>query len=201
MDILLNPNTAYLLLVSGVLLTLFAIVTPGTGFLEVGAFFSLALAGYAVYHLPVHVWALILLILSLVPFILAIRKERRALYLGLSIVGVVIGSAYMFKGEGNAPAVHPVLVSVVSLLMGGFLWLVVNKVLEALDIRPTHDLGVLEGQTGEAKTEIHDEGSVQVSGELWTARSENPIPAGTRIRVTKRDGFILQVEPVDHLNK
>ena len=40
--VLLNPNIAYLFLVSGVLLTFLALVTPGTGFLEVGAFFAMA---------------------------------------------------------------------------------------------------------------------------------------------------------------
>ena len=44
--VLLNPNIAYLFLAGGVLLTFFALVTPGTGFLEVGAFFLLALAGH-----------------------------------------------------------------------------------------------------------------------------------------------------------
>ena len=49
MDFLLDPNIAYLFLLAGVLLGLMAIITPGTGIFEVGAFFCLALAGYAVY--------------------------------------------------------------------------------------------------------------------------------------------------------
>ena len=51
MDFLLEPNIAYLILLGGILLSLMAIVTPGTGLFEVGAFFCLALAGYAVYNL------------------------------------------------------------------------------------------------------------------------------------------------------
>ena len=49
MDFLLEPNIAYLILLGGILLSLMAIVTPGTGLFEVGAFFCLALAGYAVF--------------------------------------------------------------------------------------------------------------------------------------------------------
>jgi len=52
------------------------------------------------------------------------------------------------------------------------------------------------GQVGEAKTRIHSEGSVQVSGELWSARSEKPIPTGSAVRVLAREGFILLVEKV-----
>jgi len=35
---------------------------------------------------------------------------------------------------------------------------------------------------------------VQVAGELWSARSEKPIAAGSPIRVVRRDGFVLIVE-------
>jgi len=194
-NILLNPNIAYLFLVSGVLLTFFALVTPGTGFLEVGAFFLMALAGYAIYFLPIHIWALVLLVISIVPFGMAIKATaRRGIYLGSSIVGVVIGSAYLFRGEGLAPAVNIWLVIIVSVLMSVFLWFVITKTLEALESRPSHDLGALVGKVGEAKTDIHDEGSAQISGELWTVRSDKPISAGTRVRVVERNGFILEVE-------
>ena len=194
-NILLNPNIAYLFLVSGVLLTFFALVTPGTGFLEVGAFFLMALAGYAIYFLPIHIWALVLLVISIVPFGMAIKATaRRGIYLGSSIVGVVIGSAYLFRGEGLAPAVNIWLVIIVSVLMSAFLWFVITKTFEALESRPSHDLGALVGKVGEAKTDIHDEGSAQISGELWTVRSDKPISAGTRVRVVERSGFVLEVE-------
>ena len=39
--------------------TLHSTSTPGTGLLEVGAFFALALAGYAVYNLNINFWAII----------------------------------------------------------------------------------------------------------------------------------------------
>ncbi len=66
--------------------------------------------------------------------------------------------------------------------------------MEATSARPTHDLAGLVGQIGEARTKINDEGSVLVAGELWSARSEKPIPAGSSIRVLRREGFILIVE-------
>ena len=64
----------------------------------------------------------------------------------------------------------------------------------ALHAPPTHDLGALIGQVGEAKTAVHEDGSVQVAGELWSARSNRPIPAGRQVKVVARDGFILDVE-------
>jgi membrane-bound serine protease (ClpP class) len=194
MNFLLDPNLAYLLLLAGTLLGLLALVTPGTGALEAGALFCLVLAGYAVTQLDFNLWALLLLILSIVPFVVAIRKPKRELYLALSILGLVVGSAYLFPGDGWIPAVNPILAVIASILYAGFLWLVIRKSMQVFLTPPTHDLGLLIGQMGEAKTRIHTEGSVQVGGELWSALSDNPIPAGTLVRVVRRDGFSLIVE-------
>ena len=195
MNILLDPNLAYLLLLVGTLLGLLALVTPGTGGLEIGSLFCLLLAGYAITQLDFNLWALILLILSVIPFVYAIRKPKRELYLAASILGLVVGSADLFLGEKWwIPGVNPILATVASLMYAAFVWLAVRKSLQALLAPPTHDLSALVGQVGEAKTRIHEEGSVQVAGELWSARSKSPIPAGRQVKVIARDGFILEVE-------
>lgn len=194
MDFLLDPNIAYLFLLAGLFLGLLAIITPGTGLLEVGAFFSLALAGYGVYNLSINLWALIILVLSIIPFVYAVRKPKRELYLGLSILGLVLGSVYLFASEGWQPAVNPILALVSSLLYASFMWLVIQKTLQAAHARPSHDLSLLIGQIGEAKTRIHQEGSVQINGELWSARSEKSITSGSSVKVVGREGFILVVE-------
>jgi membrane-bound ClpP family serine protease len=59
---------------------------------------------------------------------------------------------------------------------------------------PVHNPDALIGQIGEARTEIHAEGSVQAGGELWSARSEKPIKMGSAVRILGREGFVLVVE-------
>jgi membrane-bound serine protease (ClpP class) len=195
MEILLDPNIAYILLVLGSILLLMAIVTPGTHLMEGGAILLLALAGYAIYNLGFNLWALIVLVLSLVPFIYSIQKPKRELILALSLLGVIIGSVYLFPSKGWLPAVNPLVALVVSVLSAGFLWLAVRKGMQAHHARPLQDLSTLIGKTGQAKTRVEDDGSVQVAGELWSARSEKPIPAGSRVRVVSREGFVLIVTP------
>jgi membrane-bound serine protease (ClpP class) len=194
MDILLDPNIAYLILLAGLLLGMMAIVTPGTGLFEIGAFFGLALAGYAVYNLSFNGWALVVLALSIVPFVYAIQKPRRELFLGLAILLLVIGSVFLFVSENGRPAVNPLLAVTASALVAGFLWLAIRKTIQAMHIKPVHDLEALVGQIGETKTNVYQDGSVQVAGELWSARSAEPISVGSRIRVVCREGFILVVE-------
>jgi membrane-bound ClpP family serine protease len=194
MDFLLEPNVAYLILLGGVLLGLMAIVTPGTGLFEIGAFFCLALAGYAVYNLSINWWSLVILILSIAPFIYAIQKPKRELYLGISILLLVIGSVFLFAVDGWKPAVNPFVALITSGLLSVFLWIVVRKTTQAASARPAHDLETLIGASGEAKSKIYEEGSVYIAGEMWSAKSDNPIPAGSSIRVVRREGFILVVE-------
>ncbi len=196
-NFLLNPNLAYLFLVGGFAMALMAIFTPGTGLLELGAFFGLLLAGYGIYNLPINYWALAVLILGVLPFIWAVRKSGQLIYLGISIFALVLGSAFLFRGDiWWKPAVNPVLTLVTSILVGGFFWIVARKSLEADAAPLSHDLGVLIGAIGEAKTDIHHEGSAQVQGELWAVRSESPIPAGAAISVVTRAGFVLEVEEI-----
>jgi membrane-bound serine protease (ClpP class) len=195
MEILLDPNIAYILLVLGSILLLMAIVTPGTHLMEGGAILFLALAGYAIYNLGFNVWALIVLVISLVPFIYSIQKPKRELILALSLIGVIIGSVYLFPSNGFLPAVNPFLALIVSILSGGLLFLAVRKGIQAYHARPLQDLSTLIGKIGQTKTRVEDDGSVQVAGELWSARSEKPIPAGSRVRVVSREGFILLVTP------
>ena len=194
MDFLLDPNVAYLILLGGVLLAMLSLASPGTGLLEIGAFFCIALAGYAIYHLSFNWWALVLLGLSIVPFVYALQKPKREPFLVLSILLLIVGSVFMFPRAEGQETVSPLVAIIASGLVAGFLWIAVRKSVEAFSMRPTHDLTGLVGQIGEARTRVNDEGSVLVAGELWSARSEKPIPAGSSIRVLGREGFILIVE-------
>lgn len=196
-ELLVNPNVAYLLLVLGFVLAGMAIVSPGTGVLEIGAIFALLLAGWEVYQLGVNPWALVLMLLGIVPFVLAVRARGNRIYLGISFLMLVIGSWLLFPTQPWwQSAIDPLLFIIVSALTVGFLWVVTTKVVETEAMRPTHDLEALIGEIGEAKTAINDEGSVQVEGELWTARSPQPIPQGSQVRVVGREGFVLLVEPI-----
>jgi membrane-bound serine protease (ClpP class) len=197
MEFLFNPNIAYVLLVVGFVLTLLAILAPGTGMLEVGAFFCLALVAYAAYNIGFNPWALIVIVISLVPFVYATRKPKRGIWLGISLAAILISSLYLFTTEGWLPTVNPILALIISTVAGGFLWIAVSKTVKAHGMTPIHDLGTLIGQIGETRSRVHESGSAQVAGELWSVRSDKEIPAGKPVRVVGREGFILLVEKAD----
>ena len=194
-EYLLNPNLVYLFIIGGFSLAFLAVLAPGTGILEITALFVLILAGWGIFNLPINYWALALLIVGVIPPVIALRRTKKIYFLVIAVVALVVGSAFLLRGERwYSLAVDPGLAIVVSIITGGLFWIITQKTLEADAAPPSHDLSTLIGSVGEAKSNIHQEGSVQVNKELWTARSNDPIEAGAKVRVIDREGFILVVE-------
>jgi membrane-bound serine protease (ClpP class) len=196
MEFLLDPNIAYALIVACLLLGLIAVIVPGTGLPEVALAFCLVLAGYKVYRDGINVWAVAILALSIIPFLLAIRVKTtwRLFLLALTILLMIGGSLFLFTDGKGFPAVNPFLATVISLASGGLIWAVADRASAAMQRSPANNPDALIGQTGEARTDIHSDGSVQAGGELWSARSEKLIKAGSSVRILRREGFILVVE-------
>jgi len=196
MDILLNPNLVYLVLVFGFMLAILALVSPGTGALEAGAIVLIIAQGWQIAQMNFNWIALVVLIIGVFPLLWAMRKTQKWVYLVLSLVALTAGSTFLFVDESWRPVVHPALAVLVNLMVVGFFWIIVRKGLEALESVPSHSLESLIESIGEAKSRVYREGSVQVGGELWSAVSEKPIPAGARVIIKKRNGFTLEVEEV-----
>jgi membrane-bound ClpP family serine protease len=191
---LLDPNVAYLIIVGATFFVLVALAVPGTGIPELAALFAITISAYAVYNLFVNWWALALVLASLVPFFFAVRGPRREVWLVLSIVGLTVGSLFFFPGQDTPVSVNPVLALATSVIYALVLWILARKIVQSAQRTPIHSLSTLTDQRGEAKTMIRDEGAAQVGGELWSARSDELIPAGSAIKVVGRDGFVLIVE-------
>jgi membrane-bound serine protease (ClpP class) len=178
----------------------FAILTPGTGLFEAGAVVVIGLAAWRAVELSINVWALVVLALGLIPFIFAIRDKMRTLNLSLTLAALMIGSTFLFRAEEWwRPAVNPILVVITSVAAGGLLWLMTEKMLEAEHKTPSHSLEGLVGAVGEARTDISQEGSVYVRGEMWTAFSDTPIAEGSRVVVLDREGLLLRVKEIKEL--
>ena len=192
-----DPNIAYLLLVLTSLVMLASVLSPGTGFIELSALSLMVLTGWVIYNSSINPLALVLLIAGFVPFWLALRRSGKPWHLWAAIGLFVVGSSFLFtQPDSWLPAVNPVLGVGVSALVSLFLWWAARRTIEVLQSTPAHDLGVLIGAVGEARTEIFIEGTVYVHGEEWSAFSRVVIPAKARVRVLGRSGLILEVEQV-----
>jgi membrane-bound ClpP family serine protease len=195
-DFLINPNVSYVLMIIGFLVAVLAMFSPGTGILEVIGLGALALAGYGLASLPVNWWAFAIIAAAVLPFFFALRRRKLVLLLlGLAWLLFVAGSALLFRGEGWLPGANIWLILLLSSLLVGMSWLIATKTVQAMRARPSFDLDRLVGMTGQATTDIRGQGSVYVNGENWSATCKSFLPAGSSVRVLRRKGLVLEVEP------
>ncbi len=198
-ELLLNPNVAFIVLWAGITLALLAILTPGSIILEFGALILLIGAGISMFFLEINYWALGIMALGVFFFIVSIRYPKQWWFLAIAIACLVVGSMFLYREENWwDPAVNPFLALTVSGLSSVFFWIVSRKVMEARSVLPTHDMDNLIGAEGEAKSNIYRDGSVQIGSELWSAQSETRVHRGAQVRVIGMDGFILQVEQIEN---
>jgi len=196
MNPIIDPNIAYVLLVVGFVLSVLALLTPGTGIVEIIGLFSMILAGYGIISNPSNYWALLILI-PFFPLIFVYRKTKKDYYLIISIALLNIGSYMIFKSESGGFAVSPFIAIVVLLLNAPILWVVVKKIIEAIDKRPDFDPANIIGAIGEARTNIFPDGTAYVSGEEWSVRSGYKIDKGEKIKVVRKEGLVLWVEKIN----
>jgi membrane-bound ClpP family serine protease len=195
MNILLDPNISYLILVGGFLLAVLAMFAPGTGLLELGAVVAIISAGYFIANLPVNWWALAILIVGVFPFLIAVRQSRNIVFLVISIAAFIVGSVFLFRLDSGVPAVNPILATFVSILVIGFMWIITTRGMQALQLKPYNRSEKLLKQIGIARSDVYHSGTVYINNEEWSARSLEPISKGTKIKVTRQAGFTLEVEP------
>jgi regulator of protease activity HflC (stomatin/prohibitin superfamily) len=58
-------------------------------------------------------------------------------------------------------------------------------------VKKLQDEQAIWAAVGQTMTTVHTAGEVEVAGEVWNATSQEPIPPGTAVRVTK---IVLEVE-------
>lgn len=196
MTSIIDPNLAYVLIVGGFVLSVLAILTPGTGVVEIGGIFALLLGGYGIISNPTNLWAFIFII-PFFPLILIYRKIKKDYLLAIAIILLNIGSFAIFRGENRLFAVSIFLGFFVNLINAPIIWFIVKRVTEAIDKAPDFNPMNIIGKMGEARSNLALEGTVYVDGEEWTAKSKQKILAGQKIRVIAKEGLTLLVEEDD----
>jgi len=93
----------------------------------------------------------------------------------------------------------PVLISTL-VLVSGFFVVIAGLVFRTQTTVPRTGADGIIGEIGVVKEHISPEGKISVHGELWQATSGEQIPEGAKVRVTRIENLVLEVEPVDEPN-
>jgi membrane-bound serine protease (ClpP class) len=197
MSIIGNPNIAYLLLISGLLLLLFEIFHPG-GILPGVLGFIMAAAGIiGLSALPINFWGLALIILAMVLFFLEIKVTSWGMLAIGGLISMIFGSLILIEHTGvEFPEISPLLIIGASVIMLAFFVFVLSKGLQIQLRKPVTGMAGMMGEEGQTTSETDTEsGKAMVRGEYWDVMAERgTIAAGEPIVVVGHDRFKLIVK-------
>ena len=192
MEFLQDANIVYLLLMAGLWVSATSAYIPGTGVAE-AAGAALILGAVALFATLATNWiAVIALVIGAAIFLLLpLLKPDWATYAIGGLLVQVAASFFLF----SATAVSPLFIG----LGAGLAWLYHRTVLRAIqrqnrELSSTQKDAFLVGARGRVVGEVEDRLTVQVNGELWTARSRSRLEGGAEIVVTEQDGLELRVD-------
>jgi membrane-bound serine protease (ClpP class) len=195
LQLITNPNVAYLLMLIGIYGLLLEGYNPGSVLPGVVGAISLVLALFAFQVLSVNYAGLALIALGVL-LIVAESFVPSFGTLGLGgIVAFVIGSVMLLDNE--APGFGVAWQLIAGMGFAGSL-LLLGIVSFAVRSRKRPVVSGREGllrEAAEAVEAFERQGLVRVHGELWNAVTQTPVRAGQRLRIVRVDGLTLQVEP------
>ena len=192
LDVLINPNIAYILMILGFYGLLFEITHPGVWFPGVAGLICIILAFYAFHTLPTNYAGLALIVLAMGLFIAEVFVTSYGLLAMVGVVSLLLGSLFLVDSSAefmqiSLQLIIPVVLTTASL----FLFLLTLAVKAHRRASPV-GVEALVGAVGE----MESAGKVLLGGELWDAVPEGPLARGDRVRVLSVEGMKVRVSKV-----
>ena len=194
--VITNPTIAYGLLLIGIYGLLLEGYNPGAFAPGVVGAIALVLALFAFQILSVNYAGLALVVLG-VGLIVAEFHVHSFGSLGLGgLVAFVIGSLILFDSDVPGMSIGLPVIGGIATAAGcaliGIVWLAARS----RGHRVVTGVQTMLGESAEVVDGFEEKGLVRYSGELWTARTREPLRPGQVVRITRVEGLTLWVEPV-----
>jgi membrane-bound serine protease (ClpP class) len=187
-----SPSATYFFVVAGLLLLLFEFFSAGIGIAAATGAVCLALSAYGLGTLDTSPVGLGLLLLATVAFGVDIQAGSPRFWTGAGTVALVVGSLTLF--DGRRPGWLALILVIVGALLAALFG--IPSTVRTRFSTPTIGREDLVGAVGTATTAIDPEGTVELRGAPWRARTfPKPIAAGERVEVVAIEGLVLEVIP------
>jgi membrane-bound serine protease (ClpP class) len=200
LEILSDPNIAYIFFLLGLYGLLFELYNPGAILPGVVGFISLVIAFYSLHTLPVNYAGLALILFGIVLFILELKIVSHGILAVGGVISLLIGSIMLINTESSLEFVAiswSVIIPAV-LFTALFFLFAIGMGVKAQRRKPVTGTEGITGETGVAMTDLAPEGQVRVHGEIWKAMSKGtPIKAGTPVVVVRVENLRLVVAESD----
>jgi len=188
LNLISDPNIAYIFLMIGIYGIMFELYSPGTIFPGVIGGISLIIALYSLHTLPVNYAGLALIIFAIILFIAEIKIISHGLLTIGGIISLTLGSIMLINMESTLEVFriswHVILVFVI--LTAAFFIFAIGFAIKAQIRKPVTGIEGMTGERGEAITDLSPEGQIMVHGEIWNAECQDgPVSKGTKVEVIK----------------
>jgi membrane-bound serine protease (ClpP class) len=195
LNVITDPNVAYILMMLGMLGLFFELSNPGVVLPGVIGGISLILAFFAMQSLPINYAGLLLILFGIVLMVAEIKVVSHGVLAVGGVVAMALGSLMLFDSpEIGFRVSWRVIIPTVGVTAAIFL-VAVGAGLRALGSRAAVGGSALIGKIGVAQAALSPEGQVLVQGELWRAVARDaPVAEGAKVRVVDVKGLTLTVE-------
>lgn len=205
-NLLSNPQTAFILFLIGFYGIYFGLSSPGTYFPETVGVIAVVLALFGLGMFEINTVGILLLGLSVIFFIAELLTPTFGILTTAGVFSLVIGALLLpFEPLLSPEWFQAFRLTVLGMaaVTAGFLILVITKLVPFRRMPPVQTQQGMMGYSGEVLEDLNPQGLVRIRGELWRARSESGavIPKGEKVFVREVQGKVLVVEEMDKKKK
>jgi membrane-bound serine protease (ClpP class) len=192
-NIIADPNIAYLLLMAGILGLYMEFSHPGVIFPGVTGAICLILALISLQVLAFNHAGLILILLGIALLIgEAFLPSFGVLGIG-GVISLALGSFLLFDTQDSTIGVDPAIILTAVATMAAFVLAISYLVYRSQKSKATLGFDGLLGQIGDVRARINPIGKVFVHGEYWNAEADDEVDVGEKVEIVGYEGMNLKV--------
>lgn len=196
LSVLTDPSIAYILFLLGIYGLFFELYNPGFVLPGVLGAIALLLALYAFQLLPVSYTGFALLILGIGLLVSEIFISSFGI-LGIGgLVAFILGSIFLMDSTIPGFTIAWQIILVMSIATIAFFLVIINLAVSSKFKKVVSGKEALIGKEGVVLESTKASLWVRIDGEIWQARSSEPLQVGQKIRVTQVIDLQLIVVPI-----
>lgn len=197
LNVLSQPDVAYLLLMLGLMGIFFEISQPGVVLPGVVGVISLLLAFFALQTLPINYVGMLLILVAMVMFILEVTVVSYGMLTVGGVLALALGSLMLVDSPDPLLRISIEVIAATVFAVLTCLGLVILFVMKSQRRVPISGEEGLIGEVGVALSELDLQGRVFVHGEYWDAIASQRVAEGDSVEVVEVTELLtLRVRPI-----
>lgn len=199
LDIISDPNIAYILFLLGLYGLIFELYNPGAILPGIVGVIALILALYSMHTLPINYAGVALIVFAVILFLLEIKVVSHGLLAIGGVISLFLGSMMLIKSNSSLEMVRisRSVIIAATVFSALFFLFIVGFGLRAQKRKVVTGIEGLVGDIGEVIATLSPSGMIRVQGELWNAvTSGETIEKGEKVVIREIKDLKLFVEKI-----